>query len=243
MLPITWEPVSASGAMLVGPKGDGGYVVVCKSMACVTLLISMGLNDDWRFEEDFNRRTGASVVCFDGSVDARFWVLHLVKSALRLHVWSMFHYLRYRRFFSRPNIRHERKMVGYDGPKCVSLETILSDVPDRTVFLKMDIEGAEYRVLDDIVRHSHRFTAIVIEFHEVDLHRNRIDRFLGSLTDFAITALHPNNWGGVDRDGDPLVLEMTLTRLEFVTQRAHGENAVALPQTNPKLPDVVARFG
>jgi hypothetical protein len=243
MLPKSWEPVPAGGMVLVGPKEDGGYVVVEKALKPVTLLVSMGLNDDWRFEEEFHRRTGASVICFDGSVDHRFWILHFIKSTLQLRLKRMFHYFSYRRFFSRPNIRHERKMIGHDGPGSISLASILAEVPDKHIFLKIDIEGSEYRILDDIVRHSDRVTGIVIEFHNVDLHRERIDRFVAGLPEFAVTALHPNNWGGVDSNGDPVVLEMSLMRREYVTPPAPGEERIEMPQNNKALPAVVAQYG
>ena len=36
-------------------------------------------------------------------------------------------------------------------------------------FVKMDIEGSEYRVLDDLLKHWGNIVGLAIEFHDVDI--------------------------------------------------------------------------
>lgn len=223
MLPKAWKPVLARGLKLVGPPGDGSYVVAEKSLEGVTLLLSMGLSDDWSFEEEFVRQTGARVVCFDGSVNSRFWLRRAISWTIRLKFSRLLVYPRYRSFFSSPDRQHRQLMIGYDRKGYVSLDTIFKEFDDRKIFLKADIEGGEYRILDQIVKHKDRFTGIAMEFHDVDLHRERIDRFLADMNGFSVIALHPNNFGGVDRGGDPLVFELAMARNELLDTDSSAE--------------------
>lgn len=241
MLPMSWKPVPVQDLVRVGPASDGGYVAAGATLAPVTLLLSMGLNDDWRFEEEFHARTGASILCFDGSVDTRFWVRHAIRQVRARAFGKALDFFRYRRFFSRPGISHRRQMIGFDGPGTVSLSTILAEVSDAHIFLKMDIEGGEYRILDQIVEHRARFTGIVMELHDVDLHRDRIARFFEAMREFVIVALYPNNVGGVDRQGDPVLIEISMARADYVVTAAGAEAPVPLPN-NPAIPNIALRY-
>ena len=39
---------------------------------------------------------------------------------------------------------------------------------------QIDIEGTEYRVIDQLNNHADLLISFVIEFHDVDIHRDRI---------------------------------------------------------------------
>ena len=77
------------------------------------------------------------------------------------------------------------------------------------VFLKIDIEGDEYEILNDIKKSSEKIIFLVIEFH--DLHKNihKIKKFLKGL-DLKIIHIHANNYGGIDDYGNPKVIELSL---------------------------------
>ena len=69
----------------LGRKNDGGYLVPKKSLAKTKIVFGFGLSDDWSFEEDFKRLSEAKIICFDRSVNLRFWftrfcwdVIHLL---------------------------------------------------------------------------------------------------------------------------------------------------------------------
>ena len=75
----------------------------------------------------------------------------------------------------------------------------------------MDIEGSEDRVLDDLLKHSSNISGLVVEFHDVDLHQERI---LDFMKEFPLTLIHihSNNGGQlVDSTGDPITLEVILS--------------------------------
>lgn len=241
MLPAAWKPTPAEDLLRLGPDTDGGYFVSAGALEGAKLLVSMGLNDDWRFEADFRRRSGARVVCFDHSVTGHFWAWHALHGAVRLSPARATRYLRYRRFFAEPGVEHRRLKVGYDGPGGVSLPTILAEFGDMPIFLKIDIEGSEYRLFEDIVRNADRFTGLVLELHDIDLHRDRITAFLAALDAFSVVHLNANNFGGADAAGDPLVIEVSLTRIDLLRT---GNRPAKLEQraNNPLAPDIPVLF-
>lgn len=241
MLPASWKPTATGNLERLGSADDGGYVVAGPAVTASRLLISMGLSDNWDFEAVFRAHSGARVICLDHTVTPRFWLKQAVASVVRLRP-RLTRYLAYRRFFSTPGVEHRRLCVGYDRPGGISLATLIAGEPAKSVFLKADIEGSEYRILDDIVRYADRLTGIAIEFHDIDLHRERIDDLLRRLPDFAVIALAANNFGGVDPNGDPLVIEMTIVRRDFL---AEGDvPALRRPvANNPQVPAIEPAFG
>lgn len=244
MLPRNWRPVPTGDLVRVGSTNDGGYVVSQGALAPVTLLISMGLNDDWTFEADFRRRTGAKILCFDGSVTPRFWVARALNHLARLKPHRALRYFGYRRFFSSDDVRHEPLMVGFDGPGSISVPAIFGQVSEDQIFLKVDIESSEYRIFDDIVAHADRLTGIAMELHDVDLHRERIAEFFVKLADrFTIVHLHGNNFGGTDAEGDPLVIEVSLTRNDLLVTGPEARNGGGQDRPNdPRRPDIAIVF-
>ena len=230
MLPSSWKPIDAPALVRLGSANDGGYLVSPAAVERATLLLSMGLNDDWAFEEDFLRHGTGRVVCFDHSVNAGFWRWYALNGVLKLSPKKVGLFLEYRRFFASPRAEHRQLKIGYDEPGGVSLATLLTEMKDSDIFLKMDIEGSEYRVLDDVVAHAGRFSGMAIEFHDVDLHRDRISAFLQALKGFRVVELHGNNFGGLDPAGDPLVIEVSLTRADLV---GGGAGTTPLPSATP----------
>ena len=70
--------------------------------------------------------------------------------------------------------------------------------PECQVFVKMDIEGGEYRVLDDLLDRSGNIVAMAIEFHDVDIVSRMFNSFVDKIKrDFHIVHIHGNNMGGI----------------------------------------------
>ena len=90
------------------------------------------------------------------------------------------------------------------------------------LLLQMDIEGAEYGVIDNAERSLlRRFRIVVIEFHHLDaLGQPFVCRRIGEAVeklrlDFVPVHLHPNNYAGIVRIGGfpvPPLLEVTFLR-------------------------------
>jgi hypothetical protein len=234
MLPSLWKPVDNVALLRLGSESDGGYWLTLASLAATKTLLSFGLSSNWDFEEDFRHRSGAKVICFDHTVNAFFWRKHAVSMMSKMRFGELSRYFSYKRFFNASSdVEHRLVQVGYDGPGSTSLATLMRDVAPRSLFLKSDIEGSEYRIFNDILAYQERLTGIAIEFHDIDLHRERVSKLLEGLKDFVIVALAANNFGGVDSNGDPIVIEMSLIHRDFVEPRTETSPYVIPVANNP----------
>jgi hypothetical protein len=222
-------PTIVSDLIRVGRFGDGGYVVSEASLKNADCLISFGLCDDWTFEQDFlSYHPAAKIHVYDHTVSERAFYRIFRKNLLRFLIghlnefgelkrsWSI--YKSYQSFF-RDGVKHFRNRV---HNKCdliddANIEMIMSRITSNKIFLKMDIEGGEYRVIKDILKYSDRITGLAIEFHDTEPLR---DTFLKNIRDlqryFTIVHVHPNNCGSVAADGLPECLEISFLRNDFI---------------------------
>ena len=81
----------------------------------------------------------------------------------------------------------------------------------NNLFFKIDIEGSEYRILDELIKIKDKITGIIIEFHDVDLHVTKIENFINNIG-LKLIHIHPNNFGGLDRFGNPNLIELTFEK-------------------------------
>ena len=85
------------------------------------------------------------------------------------------------------------------------------------MFLKIDIEGGEYQIIDDILRFSDRITSLVIEFHEAHDRKRFCNSIKQLQTCFHIVHIHGNNCAPRSPDGLPDVLEITFLPIDSVS--------------------------
>lgn len=212
------RPYAPADIVRLGAKHDGGYVISQRMIEAAGGLISFGLSDEWEFEKDFTRAAGVSAVCFDPTVDRTFWAKRLavgmIKGLLRCDVSRLRRGLRvidYCRFFDAKRNRHVRKAIGYSGPNALNLsDAIAVATLSGPLMLKMDIEGWEYRILEQLVDLREEFVGFTIEFHDIDLHEQRIADFVDAVSDcFVLIHFHANSHTTIGPDGLALVVELT----------------------------------
>ena len=78
-------------------------------------------------------------------------------------------------------------------------------------FIKIDIEGSEYRILEEILHYQKNFTGIVIEFHDVDLHLRKIVNFVENLQ-LTLVHIHPQNPAFVTDSNIPTQIELSFAK-------------------------------
>ena len=220
MLSTSFVPSAEYDLIRVGRDNDGGYLICPESINKSDVLVSMGISTDWSFEKDFVSMHDVPVHAFDHTISTSVLVKLLFMSFIRLLLFrskprSFMDHLTilvdYNNFF-RGKIYHHPKMIGYDVTNSISLRSIVSELAlNGEIFLKIDIEGSEYRILDQILDLSDRLASVVIEFHDIDLHRNRINNFIDQF-DLILVHVHQNNCSGFDCNDDPLVIEMTFSK-------------------------------
>lgn len=176
-----FKPVRAN-LIRLGGNHDGGYCIDRDILESSNGLLSFGINDDWRFERDFSLSNAGPVVCYDGSVSQLNLIKILFKKIINLHpYWSIIitinSILTFKRFFTQKNTFRQN----FVGKKGRSLSWCIEDYVktyDEGFFCKIDIEGEEYRILEELEDYLDKLTGVLIEFHDFDLHEERIRKFL-----------------------------------------------------------------
>ncbi len=219
----------------LGRNNDGGYVFPAKAAEVADILMGYGIADDPSFEEDFSRQYNKPSFGFDCGVAA-------VKSDSPLF-----------KFTPQCIASDEFVYKGQQSNKnTASFEQQVKDIgaENKKIFIKMDIEGAEYQALDEILRSPKNITGIVLEIHFLDYPSTlEAIKLLEKLKkDFILTHVHGNNFvnhlcytslfalGSI-----PPVLELSyinknlVTKAEVAASQTHPLS-IDMPN-NPNLPD------
>jgi len=217
----------------MGAALDGGYVLSRRIVGATKGLLSFGLNDEWEFEAEFSKAAGVPVVCYDPSVTGAFWAKRMAvglgKGIMGLDRRRLRRGLRvidYKQFFDGKRHRHVRKAIGFSGPRSLTLDEAIADAAlPAPLFLKMDIEGWEYRILDQIVARRSEFVGLAIEFHDVDLHEKRIVDFIAAISDeLVLIHFHANSHCILGPEQKSVVIELSFMAKSLL---AEGEQLVA----------------
>ena len=95
---------------------------------------------------------------------------------------------------------------GRDNKNEISIKNILKN--QSNIILKIDIEGDEYKILEHVNKEFLKINLFIIEFHNIHKNLNKIKNFIKK-TKFKIIHIHGNNYGGINKNNDPKVVEMT----------------------------------
>ena len=250
-------PIVVDDLIRVGGPHDGGYVLPKSVIAETEFLVSLGINDDWSFDEQFRRlKSGIPIHAYDYSISKKLLMKRTLETALRAclgkapidEVRRGFRAVQSYGSFFRGSIRHfkERVFNRADGPLDVTLDIVLGRTKSDRVFLKIDIEGDEYRIIDPILEASGQIVGMAIEFHNTDPLRMVFVSSVRRLQEhFEIVHLHANNYLGIAADGVPEAIEITFVRK---SGRRSSERRTSLPipevdsSNNPARPDYRLRF-
>jgi|TARA_B110001450_G_C17600446_1_gene472770 hypothetical protein len=225
MLPTFLKPYHLENYHLlrIGPKLDGGYVVDKRSIQKTNTIITCGLNDDWEFEKNFLKNNkNCKVIAFDHTIDREFWVkrfkkdirhFFLLKKIRLRKIIGIFKYLDYTKFFKNDNKHHIIKIGSQNiDHKEITISKILEN--HNNVILKIDIEGDEYKILNDIIDNSKKINSLIIEFHNIHQYMLLIKKFIENNKTLKLIHIHGNNFAGKNSAGDPNVLELTFINIE-----------------------------
>ncbi len=133
-------------------------------------------------------------------------------------------------FFYKKNCIHIKKFLHssneeiryFNKKDFISLDSILEKWISKSFFLKIDIEGAEYRILDDIIKNQKNLNGLIIEFHDCDLMLNYIHKFINEIK-LDLVHLHVNNFGKINSKQFPSVIELTFSKRIYNKKRLEGD--------------------
>ena len=241
MLPKIFKPENEYDLIRLGQDNDGGYLIEKNSLSEAKSLISFGLSYDWSFEKKFFSIKGCPIHCYDPTIKyssikkfSRRSIVNLFKiknlfnkKLLKHNIDNIFLYNDYKNFFSNKVVHYESS-IGI-GRNKINFSELINKIKLYPVFLKIDIEGSEYRILDDILKYQDKIAGLVIEFHNVDLHKDIISDFIKKFN-LSLCHIHGQNPSGtdyLDKNNDPIQVEMTFS------------NTKNILSTNPKIPHLL----
>lgn len=251
-------PIAVDDMIRIGREHDGGYVVPRLAAKQADFLASFGLSEDWSFDEHFrDLNPSAQIHAYDHSISRKLFARRLQNTLARVCIGkSSIRQLRdrarilrsYDEFF-QGQVKHfeERVFNRIDAPFDVTLNEVFQRTASEKSFLKIDIEGCEYRITDDLLRLSDRIIAMVVEYHDTDPLRQLFSASVRKLQDrFEIVHLHANNYRGVAIDGLPEILELTFVNKSALLSGGSKRTTLPLPlvdsPNNPNIPDYSLRF-
>jgi hypothetical protein len=252
-----FHPVACEQLARIGNTNDGGYVVPLGAVSAADALLSFGLSHDWTFERDFKKHNADAVIhCYDHTVSLRtafeYSVGQLLRFVLQFRTRALrnaFTWIDYLFFFRGDKIHFRQKIWRDNQDHSATVDDAFGRLPaGRRVFVKIDIEGSEYRILDDVIRHSQNIVSIAIEFHDVDILSERFNSLVEKIKrDFYIVHIHGNNMGGTTPFGFPSAAEITfLNKRFFSSPPPPSQLKYPLPQldqpNNPRLPEFTFEF-
>jgi len=222
-----FRPYSCDELIRLGRNNDGGYLAEKISVLSADALLSYGIDHDWSFEEDFKNYNDCVIHTYDGSIGPKFFIKKLkmriigtLKSPSKKYFQESKYWLklpiRFYKFFkiikTNKGPNHYEKFIGREHNK-VSLINTLSNLPmnKKNIFLKIDIEGSEYEILNEIIESSSLFTGLIIEFHSVQKNIEFIENFI-KYFNLKLIHIHINNYGMLENENQPSVLELSFSK-------------------------------
>ena len=177
-------------------------------------LFSFGISDDFSFEKDFSTLSNCKVYAFDPTSTNIFFIKNIIKTILKfqfiLSIKKIINFCKFIFFFKNKNNILIKKKLGIGSLKSGSISLI--DVLNTTnqkldIFLKIDIEGSEYRILEEIILNSKIINGIAIEFHDADINIDKIVNFVDRL-ELKLVHIHPNNFAEQGANNIPSSLSL-----------------------------------
>jgi len=212
----------------VGAENDGGYIVPLVAITNTEAIMSYGIADDVSFEMDIIKKWNIPVYGFDCGIKEA-----PVKND---------------RFYFYPECIASDKYIYQDQRSSLMISSYNDEVrklglEKKRIFIKMDIEGAEYESFEGITESLFKnIQGIVIELHYLHSRENRhkamqllriFDRY------FVLVHVHGNNYSKVIRlvgKKVPDVIELTyISKKDVASQQIARENfPTALDRPNQK---------
>lgn len=247
----------------VGSNRDGGYVLPARAAGDTAHLFSVGISNDWSFEVAMDRMNKRMrIFAFDRSVGSLVFLYIGFRDILKrrsrntrnpgeprlAYALTWIKMSAKFRWFFKGRRKFARRWVkpSQSSKKEVTFSEAMSRVPKTgSIIIKIDIEGDEYGLLEQIkkllIDRKGQVSALVFELHDTDTRRVEFEQFvseIGSL--MPVVHIHGNNCRAYGADGLPTFVEVTFARPDLVgTSRVLEFPRDGLDYPNdPELPEL-----
>jgi len=234
----------------LGSKYDGGYVVPRSCVIESDMLLSFGISSDWNFEKDFHGLNRAAPIhAYDHTVSQKIFGRRAFVALLR----ALAKRTSFADFFGEWKTlsdwkktagimnHHQRRVSNRAGhPIDITIDEIFEEAKDKKkVFIKMDIEGSEYRTLPKVLRYSDQIAFMVVEFHDSEALRLTFEAIISQIRqEFEIVHIHGNNFGEPAVDGLPDSLEISFLHKSLIPRSSAHRRSIYLENLDaPCNPD------
>ena len=218
-------PVDFGIMIRVGNNKDGGYLISENGMKSCDFLLTIGLGYNFSFEKDFlklKQSDSLLIECYDNSVSKKIIRKYSTLNLLRLFYRPSF------KAFQR-SIKYIQFLLLFNSGKATLIEKYVSEKKSEnsetlnSIFqnlkqnnlVKIDIEEAEYIIINDIINNFNKINVLIIEFHNLSNLKNRekFCIFFEKISEFFyLSHLHMNNSSGVSIDNFPNTIEFTFEK-------------------------------
>ena len=220
MLPKEFKPDGLYDLVRLGKNNDGGYLVCKNSIEVSDCLISCGISDDFSFEVNFKNKKNIPIFAYDSTSTNIFFLKKILINILKIKLKNLFkgiyNFIKFKIFFNNKSNFFFKNKIGKGGDAgsvYISIEEAIKKTNNaRSIFFKIDIEGSEYRILDDIIKYRDRLSAITIEFHDADIHQDKIIKFINNIN-LTLVHIHANNFSEYNYDNIPTALELSFSKI------------------------------
>jgi hypothetical protein len=210
-------PITIADHIRLGVKSDGGYVIPQSCLKDSRALLSLGLGDDWSFDRDWRYHKPQDIIhSYDGTIDPDSMPAAVQRD--------------YSIFWREPCV-HFPVNIGHDQlPNQRSFRHAMRALGSDCIFVKIDIEGGEWQLIQDLTAYHAMITGIVMEIHDVGRLREMFLDSVRSLNQhFFITHIHGNNSCGDCEDGLPQVIEISWANRHYLPDPAIPRYDIYLP--------------
>ena len=166
-------------------NGYGAWPVVLTELNTDSIIYAAGIGTDISFDVEIMEHTGASVHAFDPTPGSLEWLRkQMVPKNFHVHPWGLANYDGEASFYLPENASYISHSIVYGeeiGRKSIKvpvkrIKSIMKELGhDHIDLLKIDIEGAEYEVIDDLIKSEVHVKQFLVEFHH-RMHREALEK-------------------------------------------------------------------
>jgi FkbM family methyltransferase len=151
----------------------GGWNIKKKSLNKDSIIYSFGVGEDISFDISLIKQYNCQIYAFDPVPRVQNWLsTQIIPLEFNFFNFALFNYDGVLKIFApenESNISHTIMLNSEKNAlnvKCYNLKTIQLMLKHSNIdLLKMDIEGFEYDVIDDIIKNNIKPKQILLEFH------------------------------------------------------------------------------
>jgi len=197
-----------------GSLDDGGYYLKPETLKNADVLFSGGISSNLEFEYDaFRFNKDLKILMIDPTISGSKLILKGIARLFfkkRDKIRYIFNALMFNYLIRTERCKHLKLWLNKEQ----SIFSLLKGnfKTDKNILLKLDIEGSEYDLLDEILENKEAFDALVFEFHDLDKKHQLVYNFIKECsTTFKMAHININPSGGFVNN-QPKCIELSLEK-------------------------------